>query len=331
MLGSRSWLPDGITPDGRFTAQKIHARFNYEWRDPAHELPYWTGRSLEEVAVDAPGLVLHHRAIHKPTRSNYLPLLKLGVEEAPQDARRSHYYGRELMFSGQWEAAVQELERHLSLPASHLFKEERSASLRYIAKCHQVRGQGRGWRAEEQGPDCITEQLAGRKLCGGHATRGGGRVQQAGTLFRWPHSSALTCAHATMPLPSWVVQELGQLHEAQQAALRGVVEFDLTREPWMALARVSYAMQDWHTTAWAAGRALAIGTVHPHSRFITDAKSWGAEPHDLAALAAFYLGDFQRAWQQGLAAAQAEPDNERLRTNLDFYKGGLDKLSANAA
>ncbi len=102
--------------------------------------------------------------------------------------------------------------------------------------------------------------------------------------------------------------------------MRGVVEYDLTREPWMALARVSHAMEDWPTLAWAVARALAITSVHPATRFITDAKSWGSEPHDLAALAAYYTGDYQRAWQQGLAAAQIEPDNERLRTNLEFYK-----------
>lgn len=254
-----SWLPDGVTPDGRFMAQKIHGRYNYDWRDPAHELPYWTGKPSEEVVADAPSLALHHRAVHKPTRSNYLPLLRLGTEEAPQDARRAHYYGRELMFSAQWEAAIDELERHLSLPTSHHFKEERAASLRYIAKCHQ---------------------------------------------------------------------ELGQLREAQRAALRGVVEYDLTREPWMALARVSHALEDWPTLAWAAARALAITSVHPHSRFLTDAKSWGSEPHDLAALAAYYTGDYQRAWQQGLAAAQIEPNNERLRNNLDFYKRGTQGVAS---
>ncbi|KAL4458200.1 hypothetical protein ABPG75_013065 [Micractinium tetrahymenae] len=248
-----SWLPDGVTPDGRFMAQKIHGRFHFEWRDPAHELPYWTGKAGEDVVVEAPGLVLHHRAIHKPTRSNYLPLLKLGAAEAPADARRSHYYGRELMFQGQWDAAIQELERHLTLPTSHSFKEERAASLRYIAKCYQ---------------------------------------------------------------------ELGQLGEAQRAALRGVVEFDLTREPWMALARIAHAQEDWPTVAWATAKALAIASVHPYSRWLTDAKSWGAEPHDLAALAAYYAGDYQRAWQQGLAAAQLEPNNERLRNNLNFYKKG---------
>jgi hypothetical protein len=40
------------------------------------------------------------------SRSNYLPLLKLAVDEEPNDDRSAHYYGRELMFNGKYEEAT---------------------------------------------------------------------------------------------------------------------------------------------------------------------------------------------------------------------------------
>lgn len=36
---------------------------------------------------------------------------------------------------------------------------------------------------------------------------------------------------------------LGQLHKAQHAALRGVLEWGETREPWLELARASYSLE----------------------------------------------------------------------------------------
>ena len=174
-------------------------------------------------------------------------------------------------------------------------------------------------------------QLTIRARPDGHAVQGPLPLCHAVGRHAPVHARVQTTGTERSPAPPAaprVPQELGQLREAQRAALRGVVEYDLTREPWMALARVSHALEDWPTLAWAAARALAITSVHPHSRFLTDAKSWGSEPHDLAALAAYYTGDYQRAWQQGLAAAQIEPNNERLRNNLDFYKRGTQGVAS---
>ena len=85
-------------------------------------------------------LKVHHRPDPTKSRGSYLGLLKLGVEEQPGDARRSYYYGRELVFRKQHSAAVQELERYLALPGA-TWREERAAALRFIARCHEALGQ----------------------------------------------------------------------------------------------------------------------------------------------------------------------------------------------
>ena len=47
---------------------------------------------------------------------------------------------------------------------------------------------------------------------------------------------------------------------------------------------------------------------------------WGALPHDYIAIAAHNLGKKDLAIEHGEIALQFEPDNERLKANLEFYR-----------
>ena len=133
-----SFNPDG-TPSLRFMQNKFHARWNYTWRHPCHEMPYWTGAPGEEHVAVLPQLRLHHRQDRTKSRASYLPLLKLGVEEDPDNPRRAYYYGRELMYEQLHEAAVAELERYLALPEAR-WAAERASALRFIAQCQLALG-----------------------------------------------------------------------------------------------------------------------------------------------------------------------------------------------
>ena len=135
-----SWKEDGVTPDVRFFADKIHHRQGYRWRHPCHETLYWE-EDTPEVRITTPDLVLHHRADPQKSRGQYLHLLKWAVDEEPSNDRMSHYYARELMFHGKYVEAIEEFNRHLSLPLS-TWKEERCASMRYISRCYRYLGDG---------------------------------------------------------------------------------------------------------------------------------------------------------------------------------------------
>lgn len=132
-----NWNPDG-TPGIRFYADKIHHRRGYRWRHPCHETLYWEGDGLEN-RVTCPDVILHHRADPTKSRGQYLPLLKMAVDEDPSNDRMSHYYAREVMFSSKFEDAIAEFKRHLSLPTA-LWLEERCSSLRYISRCYRYMG-----------------------------------------------------------------------------------------------------------------------------------------------------------------------------------------------
>jgi glycosyltransferase involved in cell wall biosynthesis len=133
-----NWKEDGITPDIRFYADKIHSRKNYRWRHPCHETLYYEGDG-QECRITIPEVVLHHRADRDKSRAQYLPLLEMAVNEDPENDRMSHYYARELMFRAQYEDAIIEFQRHLSLETAR-WAEERASSLRYISRCYRYLG-----------------------------------------------------------------------------------------------------------------------------------------------------------------------------------------------
>lgn len=131
-----SFTPDGS--DGvKFFGEKIHRARDCRWVHPVHEVLEYKG---EARACSLPGVRLEHYPDDTKSRGSYLPLLEMSVEEAPEDDRNMHYLGREYMFHGQWEKAVETLRRHLALPRA-CWDAERAASMRYIARCMQAQGQ----------------------------------------------------------------------------------------------------------------------------------------------------------------------------------------------
>lgn len=121
-------------PKTSFYIEKIHSRFNFEWQHPVHEVLKYTGEN-EQKFITLDNVVLKHYPDEEKSRGQYLPLLELSVKEAPNDDRNMHYLGREYMFYGEYDKAIKTLKKHLLLPTAK-WKDERCASMRYIAKCY---------------------------------------------------------------------------------------------------------------------------------------------------------------------------------------------------
>jgi len=133
-----NWTVDG-KPDTRFFADKIHHRHNYLWRHPCHETLYYVGEGAEN-RVCIPEVILEHHADVTKSRGQYLPLLKMAVDEDPNNDRMAHYYARELFFKAKYSEAIEELKRHLDLPTAR-WNEERASSYRYMSRCYRNMGQ----------------------------------------------------------------------------------------------------------------------------------------------------------------------------------------------
>lgn len=139
-----------------FWIEKAHSRHGFLWHHPVHEVLRWTGSGLPPIPAAAEGVQLNHYPDPDKSRSQYLPLLELSVKEDPQDDRNVHYLGREYMYKQRWDDCIRTLEGHLSM-ASATWADERAASMRYIARSYQMKGQpqaARDWylRAIAQAP-----------------------------------------------------------------------------------------------------------------------------------------------------------------------------------
>ena len=118
-------------------------------------------------------------------------------------------------------------------------------------------------------------------------------------------------------------QTQGQLFEARQWALRACAEAPMEREPWWELAKVAYALKDWHGLYFAS--VTALSRMGQGERYIADPAAWGYGPWDFAAIGAHFIGhkaDAIRHGEEALAVAlrHGEKDVDRLKSNLAIYR-----------
>ncbi|MGZ8266825.1 MAG: tetratricopeptide repeat-containing glycosyltransferase [Burkholderiales bacterium] len=116
--------------------------------------------------------------------------------------------------------------------------------------------------------------------------------------------------------------------EAQAWALRACAEAPGEREPWVDLATILYAQQNFAGAYFAMKQALDI-REKPVS-YICEPKSWGGYPYDLAALAAFRLGMKEESLRLCEQAVALEPGDARLGNNLEFLRRAASDVQVSA-
>jgi hypothetical protein len=147
-------------------------------------------------------------------------------------------------------------------------------------------------------------------------------------LFFHGHKDEATAEfrrYLSLPKATWDAERskamrfLAQLQpaEAEPWLLKATAEAPHRREPWVDLAQHYHNTRQWALCLAAALRALNI-TEQP-LEYLCEADAWGARPHDLAAIAAHWLGLDHLAHKHGHIAAQLEPHNQRLTGNLAYY------------
>lgn len=120
-----------------FNIAKAHRRNGFTWKHPVHEVLTFAEGEPAQTFVE--GVRLEHRPDPSKSRKQYLPLLELSVREDPNDDRNMHYLGREYMFARRFPEAIETLKKHLAMPTA-VWKDERCASMRYIAACYRALG-----------------------------------------------------------------------------------------------------------------------------------------------------------------------------------------------
>lgn len=90
------------------------------------------------------------------------------------------------------------------------------------------------------------------------------------------------------------------------------------REVWLEIANHCYAKQDWVNLLWASLNGLARS--HNQGSYLDRLDSWGPQLADLGSLAAYHLGWVNKAVELVKAALLLDPNNDRLKSNLQFMQ-----------
>jgi tetratricopeptide (TPR) repeat protein len=158
---------------------------------------------------------------------------------------------------------------------------------------------------------------------------------------RWQESIDACKAYLALPRATWMNErcyayrvmgrcysELGQPREAEKAFHAAAGEAPDTREPWCELAMLAYRECRWEECFAFSMRALRI--KDRMKVYTCDPAVWGSQPHDLASISAWYLGMNEICIEQAQIAVDLEPENDRLKANLDFVTAppGSDIMAA---
>lgn len=127
------YIDEDGNPKVTYYADKIHGRHGFKWVNPVHEVLEFDGVEKQTFTDD---VIVNHYPDQTKSRGSYLPLLELSVKENPLNDRNVHYLGREYMYYGRWNEAIDMLIKHLSLETA-TWKDERCASMRFIARCYK--------------------------------------------------------------------------------------------------------------------------------------------------------------------------------------------------
>ena len=134
----------------------------------------------------------------------------------------------------------------------------------------------------------------------------------------WPNERAYA-----MRVIGRCYQEIGNAWQALAWFRRATSEAPDTREPWHDLALAAYRGSRWYECFAAAQMCLSI--TNRELVYTVDPTVWGAAPHDLLSIAAYNLGHFEIARDHAQKAVYLDPDDLRLRQNLQFC---VDKVKA---
>lgn len=144
-----------------------------------------------------------------------------------------------------------------------------------------------------------------------------GQFEEAGKMF---------LRHLALPRAVWEPERafsmrfLAKIYaqDRERWLLRACAEYPYGREPWVDLAQHYYNENNWPGCYFAAAQALRI-TEKP-LLYLNEEAAWGFYPYDLLAIAAHRMGMNNIAIAHGAVAAELLPEEERLKTNMFFYR-----------
>lgn len=150
---------------------------------------------------------------------------------------------------------------------------------------------------------------------------------------QWGAAIETLMRHLALPSATWKAERaasmryiarccdaLGDTRSAAQWYERAADEAPTQREAPFELAMLYYRAGEWALCRYWAMRTLAVERLDLN--YMTDPAAWGAEPYDLAAIAAWNLGQLDEAFDNAKRAAELAPGDGRLARNLEIIREG---------
>jgi tetratricopeptide (TPR) repeat protein len=131
--------------------------------------------------------------------------------------------------------------------------------------------------------------------------------------------------YLTLPSSTWreerseAMRYLARMQLDQKMAWleKARMEAPHRRETWLDLTEEFHGQADWLNLFWACSNG--IEKTHRTGSYLDDASCWGFRLFDLGAIAAWHLNTMDLAVQWGQKALELDPNNQRLKNNLDFF------------
>jgi glycosyltransferase involved in cell wall biosynthesis len=133
---TRAYMIDVDPTRQEWCDYKIHSRYGYVWKRPVHESLTYCG-DLTENRINV-GHIMNHSQDYNKSRSLYTPLLKLSLDENPDNHEICDWYARALRDENNPEC-VSYFKRYLAMPAA-TWNAERAETMRSIAKFEDTEG-----------------------------------------------------------------------------------------------------------------------------------------------------------------------------------------------
>lgn len=135
--------------------------------------------------------------------------------------------------------------------------------------------------------------------------------------------------HLSLPTATWAPERAASMRylakvdpeNAAQWLLMAIKQAPGRREALVELSMHYYGKNDWKGCYEHSRAALAI--VEKPLDYLCEDFAWGGLPWDLAAISAYNLGKTEEALEYGTKAVDLDPSNQRLVTNLAYYRASV--------
>lgn len=118
----------------------------------------------------------------------------------------------------------------------------------------------------------------------------------------------------------------GDFKNASVWLYRAVAEAPYLREPYVETAYLAYLEENWEKAYFAVSEALKI--KNRPKTYINEGFCWDSTVYDLGAVAAYHLGLYQKSLDLAENALKLNPNDERLKNNLEIIKRAAETKKA---